>query len=188
MRWRPLDADDIDDGRTTPLRTVPLDLKLPDALAVADSALRCGDVTVAELAEITVPRIGRERTELVLGQASGVAANPFESGLRGLAIEATGPIWVPQPGLALRSGRVLHPDAGCAELRIALEADSHEFHKSRADIVRDCHRYTEMTLAGWLVLRFAWEHVMFHPDWVREVLRWVVGLRAAHPDCRSATA
>lgn len=191
VRWRPLDADDTDDGRTTPLRTVldcALDLELPEALAVADSAVRRGDVSVAEIAEVAVPRIGRRRGELVLGTASGLAANPFESGLRGLAIEATGPIWVPQPELELRSGRVLHPDVGCEELRIALEADSHEFHKSRVDVVRDCHRYTEMTLAGWIVLRFAWEHVMSHADWVREVIRWVVGHRSAHADCRSASA
>lgn len=62
----------------------------------------------------------------MLRSASEVAVNPFESGLRGLAIESTGPIWVPQSPLTLRSGRRLHPDAGCEELRIALEADSHE--------------------------------------------------------------
>lgn len=48
--------------------------------------------------------------------------------------------------------------------------------------------YDEMTLAGWLVLRFAWEHVMFESDWVREVIASMVDLRRAHPDCRSGTA
>lgn len=193
VRWRTLDTEDTDEGATTPLRTVldcALDLDLPEALGIADSALRRGDVTAEELTAAiqTLPRIGRERAALVLRSASGVAVNPFESGLRGMAIESTGPLWIPQPALTLRSGRPLHPDAGCEELRIALEADSHEYHKSRADVVRDCRRYDEMTLAGWIVLRFAWEHVMFESEWVREVIGWVVGLRRGRSDCRSATA
>lgn len=193
VRWRHLDAEDIDDGATTPLRTVvdcALDLDLPEALAVADSALRRGDVTPGELSDAitTLPRLGRVRATLVLGSASEVAVNPFESGLRGLAIESTGPLWLPQPGLVLRSGRTLHPDAGCEELRIALEADSHEFHKSRRDVVRDCRRYDEMTIAGWLVLRFAWEQVMFESAWVRDVIACVVGLRSVGKDCSSIPA
>lgn len=137
---------------------------------------------------MTLPRIGREKATLVLSSASEVAVNPFESGLRGLATESTGPLWLPQPGLVLRSGRTLHPDAGCEELRIALEADSHEFHKSRADVVRDCRRYDEMTIAGWVVLRFAWEHVMFESVWVRDVIACVVGLRSVGRDCSSLPA
>lgn len=105
------------------------------------------------------------------------AVNPFESGLRALAIEATDEVWLPQTPITLRDGTVLHADVGSALTRIALEADSHEFHASRGDIVHDCHRYDEMTIAGWVVLRFAWEHVMFHPEWVREVIAWVVGQR-----------
>lgn len=193
VHWRPLDAEDTDEGKTAPLRTVldcALDLDLPEALGIADSALRRGEVSREELTDAIqmLPRIGRERAAVVLRSASGLAVNPFESGLRGMAMEATGSLWVPQPSLTLRTGRLVHPDVGCEELRIALEADSHEFHKSRRDIVRDCRRYDEMTLAGWLVLRFAWEHVMFESDWVRETIAAVVDLRRVHPDCRSATA
>lgn len=189
VRWRPLDAEDTDEGRTTHLRTVldcAVDLDLPEALAVADSAMRRGDVSAADLDLAALPRIGRERTALVLRSASGLAANPFESGLRALAIEATGPRWEPQPELLLRSGHRVHPDVGCEELQIALEADSHEFHKTRADVSRDCRRYDEMVLAGWLVLRFAWEHVMFDKDWVRGVIKAVV--EQCRSDCRSTTA
>jgi hypothetical protein len=35
-------------------------------------------------------------------------------------------------------------------------------------------RYTELTLAGWRVLRFTWEQVMLHPEFVRGVLALVV--------------
>lgn len=183
LHWRPLDHDDVDEVRTTPVRTVldcAAELDLPEALAVADSALRRGDLTVPDLtaALAALPRLHRRRAARIVTQASEDAANPFESGLRGLAIDATGAIWSPQQTVRLRGGAERHADVGCPELRIALEADSHEFHKTRADVRRDCRRYDEMILAGWLVLRFAWEDVMFDPDWVMEVIAWVVRQRA----------
>ncbi|MCM3554323.1 endonuclease domain-containing protein [Janibacter melonis] len=179
LRYRSLARADVEDHVTTPLRTVvdcARDLPLPEALAVADSAVRAGAVTVLDLARVIpqLPRVGRAPAELVLGLASAAAANPFESGLRALAVQASGPIWRPQPEIVLRDGSVRHPDVGCDELRIALEADSHAHHKSRGDVVRDCHRYVEMTVLGWCVLRFAWEHVMSHQAWVREVIAAVV--------------
>lgn len=193
LRWRVLDAEDAADGVTAPLRTVvdcARDLALPEALAVADSALRAGDLTRADLTDAAahLPRLGRTRAVRVLDLASADAANPFESGLRALATEAADDLWVPQTPVLVRHGRLLHADAGCAELRIALEADSHEFHKTRADVRRDCWRYTEMTLARWIVLRFAWEHVMFEPDWVRDVIAWVTGLRRAPTVASSLSA
>jgi very-short-patch-repair endonuclease len=62
-------------------------------------------------------------------------------------------------------------DLGDVVRMIALEADSFEFHGSRAALVRDCRRYDELAVRGWLVLRFAWEHVMFEPAWVAETVR-----------------
>ena len=183
LRYRDLTGH-LDEGpATTPMRTVidsARDLHLPESLAVADSALRVGPVTATELARAipSLPRTGRARATLALEEATAKAANPFESGLRGLAIGASGRIWQAQAEVRLRTGAVRHADVGCPELRIALEADSHEFHKTRADVRRDCYRYDEMILAGWLVLRFAWEHVMFEPDWVMEVIAWVVRQRA----------
>ncbi len=89
-------VDNADEGKTTPLLTVldcALDLDLPEALGIADSALRRDDVSREELTDAiqTLPRIGRERAAVVVRSASEVSVNPFESGLRGLAIEATGP-------------------------------------------------------------------------------------------------
>lgn len=183
LRFRSLTPESVDGQATTLLQTVvdcARDLPLPESLSVADSALRSAALTRTDLdgAIQLLPRTGRARATRVLQLASSEAANPFESGLRALAIEATDEIWVPQAPVTLRNGRVLHADAGTAATRVALEADSHEFHKTRGDIMRDCNRYNEMTLAGWVVLRFAWEHVMFHPDWVREVIAWVVDQRS----------
>ncbi len=183
VRYRDLTGHPDEGPATTPMRTVidsARDLDLPESLAVADSALRAGKMTTAELARAipSLPRTGRARATLALEEATALAANPFESGLRALAIGASGRIWQAQAEVRLRTGAVRHADVGCPELRIALEADSHEFHKTRADVRRDCRRYDEMTLAGWLVLRFAWEHVMFNPDWVMDVIAWMVRQRA----------
>lgn len=180
LRFRALTDGDHDHVVTSPLRTVvdcARDLPLPESLAVADSALRSGAVTPDEIKGAVLPRTHRAAARRVLDLASAQAANPFESGLRALALEATDEMWVPQLPVTLRSGRVLHADVGCTEVRVLLEADSHEFHKSRGDFMRDCHRYDEMIIAGWIVLRFAWEHVMFHPQWCREVIAWVVRQR-----------
>ncbi|NYF98982.1 hypothetical protein [Janibacter cremeus] len=182
LRFRSLTPESVDGQATTALQTVvdcARDLPLPESLSVADSALRSGALTRADLdrALESLPRTGRARATRVLQLASAEAANPFESGLRALATETTDQTWVPQAPVTLRNGRVLHADAGHLASRVTLEADSQQSHKSRADIMRDCNRYNEMILAGWVVLRFAWEHVMFHPDWVREVIAWVVGQR-----------
>lgn len=49
----------------------------------------------------------------------------------------------------------------------------------RGALRRDCRRYTKLVLLGWRVLRFAWEDVMFHQDYVRECLREAAGLSEA---------
>lgn len=189
LRFRALTDAEVGLHATTPLRTVidsARDLPLIEALAVADSALRSGTVTSDELAAAGLPRTGRAAARRVLGLASAQAANPFESGLRAAAIESTDRLWVAQAPITLRDGRVLHADVGNLETRIALEADSLEFHRTREDVRRDSWRHNEMTLAGWVVLHFAWEHVMFNPQWVRDVIAWVVRQRVSY--CSSLSA
>jgi very-short-patch-repair endonuclease len=58
-----------------------------------------------------------------------------------------------------------------------LEADSFEHHGHRSALARDCQRYSELTSRGWLVLRFAWEHVIFDPAWVAGRVGEAVALR-----------
>ena len=183
LRWRDLaDSDITEDRVTTPLRTVvdcARDLPITEALAVADSALRSGVLDPDDLvgAVSTLPRSRRVQAELVLRQATDLAANPFESALRGLVLQATGPVFTPQVQIAVGAQRV-RPDLVSESLRIVLEADSHEFHTKRAQLVRDCWRYNELSLDGWLVLRFAWDQVMFDEDWVQRVVSDAVVQRA----------
>lgn len=150
-------------------RTLPFD----EALAVADSALRDGRVTRAELvtAAEAAPRTGRSAALRVARAADARADNPFESVVRAIALDVPGLEVTPQ-------GRVA--DVGWADLvderrRLAIECDSWAFHASREAFRRDVRRYTAMVCAGWTVLRFCWEDAMEHPDRVRESLVAAVG-------------
>ncbi len=169
-----LGADDVVDGVTAPLRTV-LDcarrLPFAEGLAVADSALRSGLVAPDELraAAAGARGPGCRGIRLVAAQATRLAANPFESALRAVTLEFEGLTIEPQGAVVTRF-RTYHPDLVERARRLAIEADSWEFHSSRDAHARDCVRYTELTLAGWRVLRFTWAQVMQHPDHVRGVL------------------
>jgi very-short-patch-repair endonuclease len=69
-----------------------------------------------------------------------------------------------------------------------IEADSFEWHGKRSALASDCRRYNRFVVRGWLVLRFSWEDVMFHPDQVRDVLVAAVELRTHMlcPGCGAA--
>ena len=111
-------------------------------------------------------------------QASGLAANPFESVLRAIALDVPGLDLRPQVPIDDRGFRG-RPDLVDEALRLVVEADSHEFHAStRGQHNRDCARYNALVVRGWTVLRFTWEQVMFDRDSVREVL--VSAARVVH--------
>ncbi len=184
IHWADLRPDQLDErGRvTSPLRTV-LDcartLTFSEGLAVADSALRSGLITALELdrAAEAMAGAGRRRVVQVARHADGRAGSGLESVLRGTLIE--GRIRGFEPQVEIRDGRFFaRVDLGHEELRIALEADSFEHHGFRAALVRDCRRYDELTIRGWLVLRFAWEHVMFEPEWVLAMVEGAIAHRS----------
>lgn len=179
VRWRRDPAGLV----TSPVDTVidcARDLPFDEALAIADSALRHGDVTRDELLEaaLRLPTTGRRSALRVAEQADGRAANPFESVLRSIALDVAGIRVEPQVTIGTHH-YVARPDLVDEVLGIVLEADSHGFHSHRAALKRDCERYNELTLLGWLVLRFSWEHVMFDPDYVRSRIERAVSRRRA---------
>ena len=165
-------------GVTRPVRTVidcarsyPYD----EALTVADSALRAGEVTQRELLEAAVrsPRTGRARAVRVATAADARAANPFESCTRALCHDIAGLDVRPQ----VRVEGVGRVDLADRRLRIIVECDSFEFHSDRDALRKDIRRYTEAARRGWVVLRFTWEQAMSDQDYVRSVLDDVVRLR-----------
>lgn len=104
-----------------------------------------------------------------------MAANPFESVARAIALDVPGLQVTPQVTIR-ESGLVARCDLVDERLRIVIEADSFEWHGGRAALARDARRYNLLTVNGWIVLRFAWEQVMHEPAFVREVLVAAVAL------------
>lgn len=192
IHWANLDPEDIRAGRTGRDRTLLdclRDCDFDEALSVADSALRDG-YSPAALAALARDAAGpgSRQVRRVAREASAEAANPFESTLRAIALDVPGlhvrpqvPLWAPAEFL----GR---PDLVDEELRIVLEADSFEWHGDRVALRNDTRRYDLMAVNGWLVLRFAWEDVMFDPGWVRSILVAAVAERADRGCARCSAA
>lgn len=179
VHFAELRDDEVDDGVTNIettllhcLRRLPFD----EAVAVADSAMRTGvpRSLLLRLAE-GASGPGSAQMRRVARIANPDAANPFESVLRAISVDV--------PGLAVRPqvkirepGIVARPDLVDERLRIVLEADSFEWHGGRSQLRTDARRYNLLVVNGWWVLRFAYEHVMFEPDHIRDVLIAMVAL------------
>ncbi len=168
-----LRADEVDGCVTTPLRTV-LDcaqsLPFREALAVADSAARRHPGFTDLLRTAADQRLGRGRQRFlrVAEAASALADNPFESALRGTLLDSGLTGFSPQVPIRTAVGTV-RVDLADVDHRVVAEADSFEWHGDRHSLTADCRRYDELARAGWTVLRFAWEQVMFEPEWVAGV-------------------
>lgn len=182
---------DADLPVTTPIRTV-LDcartLPLGEALAVADSALRQRLIGPEELQRSAdaLAGPGRARCRRVANLADGRAESGLESVLRGIFVAHGIKGFVPQ--YVIRDDDFFaRVDMADERRRLVAEADSFEHHGHRQALVRDCERYDELVVRGWRVLRFAWEQVMFRPEWVVAVTRAaLVGQRTRPANRRKA--
>jgi very-short-patch-repair endonuclease len=170
VHFADLRPKEVQDGVTTPIRTV-LDcarsMAPPDALAVADAALRQWLVSPSDLlaAAEGLRGGGRGRVLWVARHADPRAESPPESVLRAVVLLAG--IRGFEPQVVIKDEDFFaRADLGDAERRIAIEADSFEHHGHRSALVRDCRRYDELVVRGWMVLRFAWEQIMFEQPWV----------------------
>lgn len=181
LHYADLRAEEARAGVTSRVRTVvdcARSMAFGEALAIADSALRHGVVTRAQLvaAASAMPRAGRRRVLRVVRSAHGEAANPFESLVRALLIDAGLIGFVPQLTVRGRGWRY-RVDLGDEVRRIVLEADSFAWDGDRAALARDARRYDELVVAGWLVLRFTWEQVLGDPGWVVSMVRGAIAQR-----------
>jgi hypothetical protein len=156
-------------------RTLPFD----EALAVADSALRRPEVDRGLLLEMAaaLPR-GRERVERVVRHADGLAANPFESVARAIALDVPGLLVVAQGWV----GGNDHSDLVDHRLGIAVECESWLWHGNEDAWRKDVARFTRIALEGWIIVRLLWHDVMYRPDTVRAQLEAAVALGRARRD------
>ena len=154
------------------LRRLPYD----EALAVADSALRCGvgrgdlDRIAGDARGPGAPRIRR-----VCAAADARAANPFESVLRAICHDVPGLSVTPQVVIT-GDAFTVRPDLVDERLWLVLEADSFEWHGKRTALASDARRYNRLVVDGWMVLRFCYEDVMLHPEEVGRILVSAVDL------------
>lgn len=78
------------------------------------------------------------------------------------------------------SGKTIHLDLADPHRRIAIEAESFEWHGESAALTRDCRRYNTLVLLGWQVIRFSWYLVMFDPAYVHQTALAAAALSLAH--------
>ena len=174
LHWADLGADDRVGLVTTPRRTLVDCLRhLPfdEALAVADSALRHESLDRDKLVEVSAALRGpgAAAARRVAAHANGLAANPFESVLRAIALDVSGLHLAPQ--VPVRTpGFWVQPDPVDEMRRVVVEADSFAWRGDRRALREDARRYNNLVVRGWRVLRFAWEDVMHDPSYVRSTL------------------
>ncbi|MBI4944132.1 MAG: DUF559 domain-containing protein [Actinobacteria bacterium] len=171
LHWADLTGD-ADEHATSPVRTVmdcASTLPFADALAVADGVLRDGLLGPDDLVRAAEASRGpgRARRLRVARAARCEAANPFESCLRAVVLDAGLVGFEPQYRVP---GTPYAVDLADPVHRVALEADSFRHHGDRAAFRADCRRYDELVRIDWAVLRFAWEDVMFDRTWVARLV------------------
>jgi very-short-patch-repair endonuclease len=181
LHWRDIPAEDALHGVLRPVPAVidcarrhPFD----EALSIANSAVKCGDVTQDALvrAAEAVTSTGRAEARRVARWATGKADNPFESTLFAIGEDVPGLQLEPQVDIYDERRWLGRADLVDERLRLVVEAESFEYHGRRKQLERDCVRYNAFALAGWRVLRFSWEQVMFRPGYVRKCLEAAVAL------------
>lgn len=179
VRYRDLAPEEVRrPGVTEPLRTVldcARDLYWDAALAVADSALRSGEVDATRLVEAAalLKGPGSAQARRVARFADPRAHGPFESALRAICLDVEGLDVEPQHEVKLQ-GLTIHPDLVCVEHRLIIEADSFEWHSSAPALLNDCKRYTLAAVGDWRVTRFGYTHVRNERDWVQDLLTQLV--------------
>jgi very-short-patch-repair endonuclease len=173
--YRDIPAQNVTGGVTDVIRTVldcARDCPIPDALAVADSALRYHQTDRDELVKVASQLRGpnSERVRSIVNWADPRAASVMESALRGLLCQAGLPIFEPQFPIEISTGETWHPDLGHAGTGIAIEADSVLNHGTTTRLEIDTQRYDEFAAAGYVVLRFTWRQITERPDWVVDMV------------------
>lgn len=183
--WAPLAGQDpvwITSAVTTVLDCIR-SLKLDEAVVVCDSALRSGQVTLAELREAARRLRGHRhaaRARRVLDLADPKSGSVLESVLRLLLVQDGLIGFDTQRVIRDAKGRyVLRVDLCFAALGLVIEADGSRWHP---DPVRDRKLDNRLVAAGWRVLRFTWSEVVHDPAAVVQLVRAAV--TSGSQDCQ----
>lgn len=160
-------------------------LQLPheQAVVVCDSALRSGQVTLAELREAAGRLRGHRaahRVRRALADTDPDAGSVLESVLRVRMVAEGIQGFSTQRVVRDTSGRwIVRTDFCFEDARLVVEADGARWHD---DPIRDRWLDNRLVAAGWRVLRFSWADVVHDPARVLLTLR--TALACGTSDCQ----
>jgi len=147
---------------------------LAEGVAVADSALRSGLMSVEELVRAVDAHAGRpgaRRLRHVLSLVDPGCESVLESLVRVLLV-THGMLPLSQHLLLTRAGAaVARADFAWPDARLLLECDGRRWHDPADARDRDRRRDNEVVRLGWRVLRVSWDEVVRHPVFVVELIR-----------------
>ncbi len=161
---RDLMPDEHDGVATGVLRTVvdcARELSLRDAVVICDAALHAGGLALSALHRAAAAARGRGATALrsVAALADGRAESPIETCLRLLLrdlADVVPQVWIPGVG---RVDLLL-------DGWLVVEADGFAFHSTRNHYRDDRRRANALMAEGYTLLRFSYEDVVHHSDYV----------------------
>lgn len=148
---------------TTPVQTVldcALSLPLLEAVVIADSALRAGDVTVEELRQAACSlggQAGARRARRVAELCDPESGSVLESVLRVRMLLAGCAGFASQLLLRDLPGQHLRVDFCFEAAGLVVEVDGVKWHR---DPARDQARDNALAALGWRVLRYTWAEVV----------------------------
>jgi very-short-patch-repair endonuclease len=160
---------------TSPMRTiVDLSRRLPrhEAMVAADSALRSGLVSMADLQEHAAGARGpgSGRVQAVARGIDSASESALETLLRVLMHDA-GLCPRSQVRIGDATGTVARVDFLFPAERVVVEADGFAFHSSRESLRNDVRRANALQEMGYRILRFTWQDVVGRPGYVVATIR-----------------
>lgn len=175
----PIDCETVRGIRvTSPTRTL-IDLAAtataPQLTAALDGALRDLKTTEDFLHRRVVDLRGRGRygIPLLLQVIEGLevtrgAHSWLEREFLRLTEEAGLLRPTPQQVLGKRDDKLIRVDFHYPDTRLVVEVLGYRYHRTKLQMQVDAERTNRLTLAGYLVLQFTYDHVVKSPEWVVE--------------------
>ena len=157
-------------------------LPLLDAVVICESALRSGQVALADLQQAATRLRGRRRAgrlRRALELCDPESGSVLESVLRVRLVEDGLVGWSTQVVLRDADGRYIRRVDFCFDRhRLVVETDGARWH---TDSARDRAGDNRVAAAGWRVLRFSWAEVVHDPSAVLALVRAALTADSTEP-------
>lgn len=173
----PIDCETVHGIRvTSPTRTL-IDLAATETAeqltAALDGALRdlktTEDFLHRRIVDLRGP--GRHGVPMLLQVIEGIevtrgAQSWLEREFLRLSDAASLPLPTPQQVLGKRDEKLIRVDFHYPDTRLVVEVLGYRYHRTKLQMQIDTERTNRLTLGGYIVLQFTYDHVVTTPDWV----------------------